>query len=1276
MVSFGLAGEFQGVSGDGISDLANPTTLQFGPDGRLYVGEQSGRISAFTIAVQGDAFVATSHEVLTLPNGGGVVQSIMNHNDSGANLPGLLNRQVTGILVAGTAANPVLYVSSSDPRIASNGEVNLDTNSGTLTQVTWNGSQWVAVDLIRGLPRSEENHANNGMALSADGNTLYLTVGGNTNNGAPSSFFSYTGEYALSGSILEIDLAALQALPVLTDSDGGKVNGTAVARQYVYDLPTLDDPNIPNVTDGVGEDAAGLDEAGPFGGNDGLNMAILPADAPIKIYADGFRNPYDLVLKSDGKLFTVDNGSNGGLGGNPLDINGTPTDQSGLPATNTPNNGGTGNGEPLFLIQPGGYYGHPNPARSNQDLAWTVYNDSGNPDNAVGTNSVGNLSSLVPAGVNIQSGFLIDPSKFTGDPNRLLESGIRVPYNSSNSPSIVNIASSSNGLVEYTADAFDGALKGALLVAQFNSNLKLLNINDAGTALEPLIGPGPDGQLGTADDEVIDADGNYDLITGFSTPLDVTIGPGGSIWVAEIGGDFIKAYVPGGSDLNEDDFDLDGLLNTVDPFIRDAANGKGAVLTPGQTLVWDFDPNQDGNLPGPNGYGGGLTGVMINGSIDYEAFFQEPSTLPDQDVNLDNVKFITAAGGGTTVIENVSNGDAFGTTNNGEYLFHTGLQIDPTVDAFTIKWSVINPLLSGSFQQIGGYLGTGDQSNYLKFVATDNPSGEIQLVLENKDSLVAESFIQADDLFSVPPDQQIFFELTIDPSTGVAAPKVTYQTGGGGSKTVTGTPISLSGTNVLSAILGNYTVQGQSTGLAVGLYSSNTGQPPAPSGSFQAVFTDIEITAAGSSSGVLYRVNAGGPEIAAIDGGPNWSADPGSAPSSYLTGGGNGVASFTAVEPGSGVPTTTPGAIFDTERFDAPAQPEMTWAFDVPQPGLYQVNLYMGNGFSGTSAPGQRVFDVAIEGTVLENLDNIDLASRFGHLVGGVVSNTVQVDDGVLNIEFLHDQIENPLINGIEIIQLASEPEAVVFNFLQYVQFQLLDEGIPYMGPSLDLEVGGVNLAAIYDETYYLSENPDVAAAVESGTFNYGFVHFVNFGLEEGRNPSLYYDEETYLLGSADVLDAINAGAFTSGLSHYLQFGHKESRTASTFFDPIDYVNMNPDVAAAIQSGAVMSGFEHYVEFGAKEGRKSMLLFEEAFYLQQNSDVATAVAAGQFESGFDHYVLFGQADGRDPGPLFDESAYLDANPDVAGAVASGILSSGMEHFFRFGRAEGRLNFPV
>ena len=260
--------------------------MQFGPDGRLYVSEQNGQINAFTIELQNGEYVATDVEVIEL------VRDIQNHNDDGS-LSNLPDRQVTGIVVTGTAAAPVLYVSSSDPRISFNGEVNLDTNSGTITRLTRSGDSFEAVDIIRGLPRSEENHSNNGLVLSNDGNNLYVTVGGNTNNGAPSTFFSFANEYALSGTVLEIDLQDINSRAILTDNSPGQ-NG----RQFIYDLPTLDDPNTPNITDGVGEDANGLDEDGPFGGNDGLNQAILPADAPLRIFADGLRNAYDLVITS------------------------------------------------------------------------------------------------------------------------------------------------------------------------------------------------------------------------------------------------------------------------------------------------------------------------------------------------------------------------------------------------------------------------------------------------------------------------------------------------------------------------------------------------------------------------------------------------------------------------------------------------------------------------------------------------------------------------------------------------------------------------------------------------------------------------------------------------------------------------------------------------------------------------------------------------------------------------------------------------------------------
>ncbi|RZK01172.1 MAG: hypothetical protein EOO46_20685, partial [Flavobacterium sp.] len=182
--------------------LINPTSLQFGPDGRLYVSEQGGLIKVFTVVRNGsNNYSVTATQTIDLIN------QIPNHNDDGAPNTAVIKRQITGILVKGTAANPVIYVSSSDSRIGGpSGDLNLDTNSGILSMLTWNGTAWIKVDLVRGFPRSEENHSVNGMQLDEQTNILYLAIGGHTNAGSPSTNFAYTCEYTFSAAIVSIDL--------------------------------------------------------------------------------------------------------------------------------------------------------------------------------------------------------------------------------------------------------------------------------------------------------------------------------------------------------------------------------------------------------------------------------------------------------------------------------------------------------------------------------------------------------------------------------------------------------------------------------------------------------------------------------------------------------------------------------------------------------------------------------------------------------------------------------------------------------------------------------------------------------------------------------------------------------------------------------------------------------------------------------------------------------------------------------------------------------------
>jgi hypothetical protein len=140
----------------------------------------------------------------------------------------------------------------------------------------------------------------------------------------------------------------------------------------------------------------------------------------------------------------------------------------------------------------------------------------------------------------------------------------------------------------------------------------------------------------------------------------------------------------------------------------------------------------------------------------------------------------------------------------------------------------------------------------------------------------------------------------------------------------------------------------------------------------------------------LFRINAGGPEIA---GDPVWQADTATNPSSYsnaLVGNSSTGSTSQAIDIShSSIPAGTPMALFQTERFDRSGPPNLLWDFPVT-PGEYEVRLYFAETFSGAFSTGARVFDVTIEGTTV--LDNYDIFADVGSLKGVVKSFTVTSD--------------------------------------------------------------------------------------------------------------------------------------------------------------------------------------------------------------------------------------------------------------------------------------------
>ena len=80
----------------------------------------------------------------------------------------------------------------------------------------------------------------------------------------------------------------------------------------------------------------------------------------------------------------------------------------------------------------------------------------------------------------------------------------------------------------------------------------------------------------------------------------------------------------------------------------------------------------------------------------------------------------------------------------------------------------------------------------------------------------------------------------------------------------------------------------------------------------------------------------------------------------------------------------------------------------------------------------------------------------------------------------------------------------------------------------------GLNPNALFDTTYYLSHNPDVAAAHVDP-----LLHFEAFGWKEGRNASAQFSSAKYLAAYTDVRDA-----GLDPLLHYLVYGQNEGRSA------------------------------------------------------------------------------------------------------------------------------------
>ncbi|GHJ57364.1 hypothetical protein Nm8I071_66710 [Nonomuraea sp. TT08I-71] len=172
---------------------------------------------------------------------------------------------------------------------------------------------------------------------------------------------------------------------------------------------------------------------------------------------------------------------------------------------------------------------------------------------------------------------------------------------------------------------------------------------------------------------------------------------------------------------------------------------------------------------------------------------------------------------------------------------------------------------------------------------------------------------------------------------------------------------------------------------------------------------------------VLYRVNAGGPAIPATDGGPDWAGDTATEPSPYHNSGSNVQPYSTNATFDATVPASTPATLFNSERWDQATAPDMQWDIPVAAGTRVDVRLYLANRYAKTGVVGARKFDVSIDGVL--KLNDFDPVAAAGGTDRGTMRSFSVVSDGVVDIDFGR-VVENPLVQGIEIVKTAPTPDA------------------------------------------------------------------------------------------------------------------------------------------------------------------------------------------------------------------------------------------------------------
>ncbi|HZX85144.1 MAG TPA: malectin domain-containing carbohydrate-binding protein, partial [Reyranella sp.] len=167
-------------------------------------------------------------------------------------------------------------------------------------------------------------------------------------------------------------------------------------------------------------------------------------------------------------------------------------------------------------------------------------------------------------------------------------------------------------------------------------------------------------------------------------------------------------------------------------------------------------------------------------------------------------------------------------------------------------------------------------------------------------------------------------------------------------------------------------------------------------------------------NGLVAAVNVGGGQVTASNG-VVFQAD---------TGPTTGAAASQTFATTAGISGTTDDALFQDERWT----PGGSYTYEIAVTnGTYRVDLLLAEIYSGIYAPGQRLFDMSLEGQALAALQNIDVYAQVGANAAYTITQQVTVSDGSLSIQVgpgssSPGNVENAKLNAFAVYSTSGPP--------------------------------------------------------------------------------------------------------------------------------------------------------------------------------------------------------------------------------------------------------------